>query len=86
MRELPPGTYYYFDLIDCEVLDENDRYYGRVIGVEEYSANDVLVIESNGGKSCLLPMVKEYVLEVDIENKKIIIAPPEGIFESSDES
>jgi ribosomal 30S subunit maturation factor RimM len=39
----------------------------------------------NKKEKYLFPAVKQFVKEVDIENKIIIIDPPEGIFGSPDE-
>jgi len=75
-----------FDLVDCRVIDEEDRLYGRVIDVEEYPANDLLVIKAKNGGRYLFPMVREYIKKIDTDGKKIVIDPPEGIFDSSDES
>jgi ribosomal 30S subunit maturation factor RimM len=45
----------------------------------------VWVIEGDGRKN-MFPAVKEFVIEVDIERKIIIVDPPKGIFDSSDEN
>ena len=86
LRKLPDGKFYLFDLVDCRVIDEEDRLYGRVIDVEEYPANDLLVIKAKNGGRYLFPMVREYIKKIDTDGKKIVIDPPEGIFDSSDES
>ncbi len=86
LRKLPDGRYYSFDLIGCQVLDEKGKSYGLVTEVEEYPANDVLVIEAKNGGRYLFPMIREYIREVDTDGKKIIIDPPGGIFDSSDEN
>ncbi len=86
LQKLPDGKYYLFDLVDCRVVDEEDRLYGRVVEVEEYPANDVLVIEAKNGGRYLFPMVREYIKTIDTDGKKIVVDPPEGIFDSSDES
>jgi 16S rRNA processing protein RimM len=86
LEELPEGKYYYFSLIGCRVVDADNKVLGRVVEVEIYPANDVLVIESEKGERCLFPIVREFVKEIDVKLKKIVVEPPEGIFDSSDES
>jgi len=85
LHELPEGRYFYFDLIGCNVRDDNGRGLGLVTAVESYPANDVWVIRGKDGKEYLFPAVKKYVKKVDIENKVIVLDPPEGIFDSPDE-
>lgn len=86
LQKLPGGKFYLFDLVDCRVVDEENNDYGRVVDIEEYPANDVLVIEAKNGGRYLFPMVREYIKTIDADGKKIVVDPPEGIFDSSDES
>lgn len=86
LAELHEGSYYLFDLIGCRVVDVDGREMGRLVDVEKYPANDIWVIEREDGKKAMLPVVKQFVKKVDIENKLIEISPPEGIFDSPDEN
>jgi 16S rRNA processing protein RimM len=45
---------------------------------------DVLAINTPTGE-VLIPFVKEFVPTVDLENRKITIAPPEGLLGVADE-
>jgi 16S rRNA processing protein RimM len=79
-EELPPpeeGEYYVTDLIGCEVVDAAGVRVGDLVGVEEGPAHDWLVICREEGES-LLPMVSEFVREVDVAGRRIVVAPPEG--------
>ncbi len=86
LRELPEGEYYHFDLIGCRAVDKNDRELGIVTAVEQYPANDVLVIESKQGTRHLLPMIAAFVKRVELKQRVIHLDPPEGIFDSPDEN
>jgi 16S rRNA processing protein RimM len=60
------GEYYWFDLVGLRVLDLADRDLGRVAGLRETGANDVLVVE--GDAKLLIPFVIGHVVrEVDLE-------------------
>lgn len=78
--KLPEDHYFIFDLVDCAVYDTEGKKIGIVTDVIQYSANDVYVVE-NEEKSYLIPAVKEFVIDVDIHNKRIIIDPIEGMIE-----
>ncbi len=86
LGEAPEGSYYYFDLIGCEVLNTAGNKLGKVVEIESYPANDVWVIESNKGKRFMLPAVRDYIKDVKTGKKLITIDPPEGIFDSEDEN
>jgi 16S rRNA processing protein RimM len=70
---LPPaeeGSFYVFQLVGLEVLEESGRRLGRVADVAPGVANDVLELE--GGLA--LPMVEDCVREVDLEDGRIVVA------------
>lgn len=71
---LPDDTYYIFDLIGCEVLEEDtDRPIGQVVDVERYPVNDVYVIKSASGEMLRCPAVKQFIRKVDIQGRKISV-------------
>ena len=61
---LPAGEYYWHDLVDLPVVDESGAALGRVVGVENYGASDLLEVELAGGKRVLVPLVPDAVTEV----------------------
>jgi len=71
---LPPTAedeYYAFQLVGLDVVEEGGRELGRVEAVEPGVANDVLALE--GG--LLLPLVEACVRDIDLEAKRILVAP-----------
>ena len=83
-EEQPPlkkDNYYFSDLIDCEVVDQNQKMIGKVTKVEEYSANETLRIKLNNGKDLLLPFVKAFIKNVNIEEKRIDVVLIDGMVE-----
>jgi len=71
---LPDDTYYIFDLIGCDVLEEDtDRLIGQVVDVERYPANDVYVIKSTSGEMLRCLAVRQFVRKVDIQGRKISV-------------
>ena len=68
---LGEGEYYTFELIGLAVEEEGGRLLGRVADVLDYPANDVLELDS--GTS--LPLVEACVRHVDLEGRRIVVAP-----------
>jgi len=54
---------------------------GEVARVEHFPAQDLLVVTTEGSE-VLLPFVKAFVPEVNIEAGVVEITPPGGLFES----
>jgi len=63
--------YYVFQLVGLDVEEEGGRPLGRVTDVAPGVANDILELDS--GLS--LPMVEECIRTVDLERRRILVAP-----------
>lgn len=68
-REVLPATaadeYYWADLIGLEVVNTANEKLGKVAGLIETGANDVLRVVAEDGSERLLPFVEAVVLAVD---------------------
>jgi 16S rRNA processing protein RimM len=69
---LDPGEYYHADLIGRACVDRDGRELGRVVAVENYGAGDLLEVESQNGKTSLIPF-KPGIAELDGE--QIVLDP-----------
>lgn len=85
--ELPenePGEYYLFELIGLDVYDvsnasdEDSVRIGTVTGIMPAGGNDLLQVKAEFGE-VLIPAIEEFLLDVDIENKKIVVRLLEGM-------
>jgi 16S rRNA processing protein RimM len=65
------GEYYVFQLVGLDVEEEGGRALGTVTEVAPGVANDVLELDT--GLS--LPLVEACVREVDLERRRILVAP-----------
>ena len=74
---LEDGEYYIGDLIGCEVYDKGELI-GKVSDVHLYDHHDVLVVK--GKKKIMIPYVEAFVLEEDIDNKRIDVDLIEGFY------
>ena len=72
-QNMAKDTYYYVDLVGCEVLDEKGQVLGIVSQVEEFPAQLTLRVKRKGQPDFLVPFVKTFIRSVDIESKKIVI-------------
>jgi 16S rRNA processing protein RimM len=63
--------FYWADLIGLDVVNARDEALGRVLGLIETSANDVLRIGDGECAERLLPFVASVVLDVDLVARRI---------------
>ena len=65
-----PGSFYVFDLVGVEVVEEGGRVLGRVADVAPGIANDVLELDSG----LALPLVEDCVRDVALAAGRITVA------------
>ena len=78
-NDLEVGYYFYSDLIGCEIVDKDQRVLGIVSKVEEFPAQITLRVKRNKEKDFFVPFVKQFIVNVDVDNKKITINVLEGM-------
>lgn len=77
LEQLPQGRYYAFDIIGLDVYAAAGEMLGKVVNVLTTGAADVYVVRLVDGNELLLPAIEEVVLEIDIDNKKMVVQPQE---------
>jgi 16S rRNA processing protein RimM len=65
-----PDSFYVFQLVGLDVVEEGGRALGKVKDVANYAANDVLELDSG----TLLPLVEACVQEIDLEARRIVVS------------
>ncbi len=75
---LEPGEFLDADLIGCTLVDLDAAPVGRVVGVEHYPSQDMLVI---GPRRALVPMVGAFVRSIDVREKRIVVDLPAGLLD-----
>ena len=78
LLDLPQGTYYRFDLIDCVARDSRGRTLGQVTEVLEAGGNFLLNLRRDR-KDLLVPFAKDIVRSVDLSKKELICELPPGL-------
>lgn len=79
---LPEDSFFIHDLMDSQVYDISGNLIGILEDVIQGPSNDIYVVKGHeSNKNHLIPAVKNFIKEVDIKDKKIIIDPIEGMIE-----
>ena len=80
LQELPEDTYYVRDLIGISVVTD-DGELGKITDVIQNSAQDLYEVKTAEGKKVYIPVVKEFVTDVDMENRIVKVTLPEGLLD-----
>lgn len=82
LPRLPPGEYYWFQLLGLPVYDAGDgSLLGRLQEILPTPGHDVYVVVQ-GGREILLPAVEEVIVEINLDEGFIKAAPPPGLLET----
>lgn len=80
--KLVDGSYYWFDIIGLAVFTNDEKYIGRVESIIPTGSNDVYVVkdaQKDRDNEILIPAIESAVLEIDLEQKRMIVDLPEGL-------
>jgi 16S rRNA processing protein RimM len=83
METLPPlsGTkFYYHEVIGFEILDQDGKSCGIIKEINDQIAQHYFILNLNG-KEVIIPVIKDWILEVNRENKTIKMQVPEGLLD-----
>jgi 16S rRNA processing protein RimM len=75
--------YYFYQLLGCKVIDETGTELGKVLDVQETGSADVLCVfpedadpEEDRDQEIMIPVIKDFVKEIDKMNKVIHVIKP----------
>lgn len=77
--KLEKDEYFIYDLIGSEVITDEGNRLGELTEILATGANDVYVVRMENGKDVLLPSIKQCILDIDTENKKILVHVMKGL-------
>ena len=81
LPELPEGEFYIRDLIGMDVVTEDGERLGTLNDVIKNTAQDLYEVRRENGKMLLIPGVSEFILDTDMQEKKIKVRLPEGLLD-----
>lgn len=81
LPELPEDEYYIRDLIGMTVETVDGEYIGVLNDVLQNTAQDVYEVKKDDGKMVLIPGVAAFIIDINMETKKISVNVPEGLLD-----
>ncbi len=79
-EQLPPPAedeFYHDDLVGLEAVTREGAPLGRVVGLSNFGAGDILEIAlAEGEDTFYLPFTKAVAVEIDFSRGRIVIVPP----------
>ena len=77
--ELDKGEFYDWQLEGCEVVTTDSVSIGKVRELMRTGGTENLVVD--GDREYLIPFAESICVEVDVEKKRIVVDPPDGLLD-----
>lgn len=82
LPSLPDDEFYHADLLGLSARDTGGAELGKIAAVLNHGAGDILELRGPALKgSVLVPFTRAIVPTVDLASGRVIIDPPEGLFD-----
>jgi 16S rRNA processing protein RimM len=65
--------FYHADLVGLAVVDETGEEIGKVVGLQDFGAGDILEIRLGGGRSVLIPFTRAAVPVIDLSGGRVVV-------------
>ena len=76
---LPADEWYHGDLMGLVAHGSGGENLGAVVAVQNFGAGDLLEIQPRAGESFYVPLTRQAVPEIDVENGRLTVADVEGL-------
>lgn len=78
---LEEDEFYIADVIGMDVVEDNGNCLGVLTDVMQTGANDVFVVKLNDDREVLIPVIKDCVLDMDYDERKITVRLMKGMLD-----
>jgi 16S rRNA processing protein RimM len=80
LPKLEGNKFYFHEVIGFEIEDQRLGIFGKIVSINDTSAQPLFEV-INGNVEILVPMIDQFLVKIDRENKKVIMDLPEGLVE-----
>ena len=80
LPKLEGNKFYFHEVIGFEIEDKRLGVFGKIVSINDSSAQPLFEVV-NGTVEILVPMIDQFLVKIDRENKKVVMDLPEGLVE-----
>lgn len=81
LPELEEDEFYHKDMAGLKVFDKDGNEFGKVKSIQNFGAEDLFEISPNAAKNFYLPYRDEFIINLDVDEKKLTIQDYEDYME-----
>lgn len=79
LPELEGNQFYFHEIVGFTAKDTNIGIIGTITEINDSGAQAIFIITNKDEKEILIPIIDEFIEEVDRINKTIVLKTPEGL-------
>ena len=80
LPKLEGNAFYYHEVVDFSIENKEGENFGLIRSINDQTAQHYFILDRDG-KQVVVPIIKDWILEVKREDKKIIMELPDGLLE-----
>lgn len=80
LPKLEGNQFYFHEVIGFEIEDKRVGVFGKIVSINDTTAQPLFEVV-NGEVEILVPMIDQFLVEIDRKNKKVLMDLPEGLIE-----
>ena len=80
LPKLEGNRFYFHEVIGFDIEDKRLGVFGKIVSINDSTAQPLFEVV-NGSVEILVPMIDQFLVKIDRENKKVIMDLPEGLVE-----
>lgn len=77
LPRLEGNKFYFHEVIGFDIIDSKTGFIGKIQGVNDSTAQPLFEVRK-GDKECLIPIIDQFLIEVDRSQRRIVMNLPEG--------
>ena len=80
LPKLTGNKFYYHEVIGFEIREEDGKTCGNIVSVNDQTAQHYFILDL-AGKEIIIPIIKDWILELNREEKYLKMQLPEGLMD-----
>jgi len=80
LPKLTGNKFYYHEVINFTLEDVNFGKVGTITSINDSTAQALFVVDREGS-DILIPMIDDFIIKIDRENKNVLVDTPQGLIE-----
>ena len=80
LPKLSGNKFYYHEVIGFEIREEDGKTCGNIVSINDQTAQHYYILDL-AGKEIIIPIIKDWILELNREEKYLKMQLPEGLMD-----